>query len=357
VLTAVDRATALTGQLLAFARAEVVQPRVLDLNTVVVQVEQLLRRTLGEDIQLDTRLAADLPAVRVDPGQIEQVLVNLAVNARDAMPGGGTLAIETDGVAVDEHYAAQHPGVRPGAYVRLRVSDTGTGMSRDTIERAFEPFFTTKPKGQGTGLGLATIWGIVSKAGGYAQIYSELGTGTTITVLLPVTNEAPAPAEVQLAPPQPGNGQTILLVEDEESLRLVTARILDRAGYRVVVAAHGPEALDVQDAVDLLLTDVVMPHMPGTELAARLLERHPGLPVIYLSGYAEPILAARNTLPSDVTLLTKPVPEGALLRAVAAALNGGGLAPPTDSRSAAGAGHRRRHGVGGVPTRDEAEAG
>jgi CheY-like chemotaxis protein len=280
----------------------------------------LLRRTLGEDIQLHTRLAAGLRAVRVDPGQIEQVLVNLAVNARDAMPGGGTLALETDGVAVDDHYAAQHPGVTPGAYVRLRVSDTGTGMSRDTIERAFEPFFTTKPKGQGTGLGLATIWGIVTKAGGSAQIYSELGTGTTITVLLPATDEVPAAETAELSAPEPGNGQTILLVEDEESLRLVTARILDRAGYRVVAAAHGPEALDVSDPIDLLLTDVVMPHMPGTELAQQFLERHPGLPVIYLSGYAEPILAARNTLPAGVNLLTKPVPEDVLLRAVAAAL-------------------------------------
>jgi two-component system cell cycle sensor histidine kinase/response regulator CckA len=307
----------------------VVKPRVLDLNAVVADVEQLLRRTIGADIRLVTRCADGLPPVNADPGHLEQVLVNLAVNARDAMPDGGTLAIETDAVTIDEHYATLHPGAHPGDYVRLRVSDTGTGMSKDTVDRAFEPFFTTKPKGQGTGLGLATIYGIVTKAGGHVQIYSELGTGTTITVLLPRADadavERPAPA----APPRAGRGETILLVEDEPSLRAVTERILVRAGYRVLTAPDGAEAITVaahHDRIDLLLTDVVMPHMPGSELAQHLCAARPGLPVVFLSGYAEPILNARTDLSPDVTLLTKPVTELALLAAVADTLDAAGAA-------------------------------
>ena len=190
IVAAGDRAAGLTRQLLAFARADAVaEPRVLDLNSVVADVEKLLRRTLGEDITLVTHLTDEPCPVKADVGRLEQVLVNLAVNARDAMPNGGTLTIDTDAVTVDEHYAAQHPGLQAGRYMRLRVSDTGTGMSKATLERAFEPFFTTKPKGQGTGLGLATIYGIITQAGGHAQIYSEPGHGTTVTALLPVTDE------------------------------------------------------------------------------------------------------------------------------------------------------------------------
>jgi signal transduction histidine kinase/ActR/RegA family two-component response regulator len=321
VLRAVDRASRLTRQLLAFARRDVVRPDVLDLNAVVGDVEQLLLRTLGEDIQLHTHLAGDLRPVKADPGQLEQVLVNLAVNARDAMPTGGTLVIDTGNVVVDEHYVSTHPGIRPGDYVRLRVSDTGTGMSRATVERAFEPFFTTKPKGQGTGLGLATIYGIITEAGGQVQIYSEPGVGTTITALLPATADAVvAGGTTAVAPAQAGRGETILVVEDEESLRALTQRILVRNGYRVLTAADGPAALaraaDHPGPIDLLLTDVVMPRMLGHDLAREVLETRPEVRVIYMSGYAETVLTVHKTLPPGVTLLSKPVSESALLSTV-----------------------------------------
>ncbi len=326
VLRAVDRASRLTRQLLAFARRDVVRPHVLDLNAVVGEVEQLLLRTLGEDIQLHTHLAGDLRPIKADPGQLEQVLVNLAVNARDAMPTGGTLVIDTGNIAVDEHYAATHPGVDPGGYVRLRVSDTGTGMSRATVERAFEPFFTTKPKGQGTGLGLATIYGIITEAGGQVQIYSEPGVGTTITALLPATADtAVVDGATVVTPAQAGRGETILVVEDEDSLRALTQRILTRNGYQVLTAADGPAALaraaDHPGPIDLLLTDVVMPRMLGHELAHQVLETRPGVRVIYMSGYAETVLTVHKTLPPGVTLLSKPVSESALLGTVRQALD------------------------------------
>jgi PAS domain S-box-containing protein len=316
---AVDRATALTRQLLAFARAEVVQARAVDLNRVVADIEQLLHRTLGDDVQLTTRYARGVVPVYIDPGQLEQVLVNLAVNARDAMPGGGELTIETGTEVVDEY----HTGQRPGRHARLRVTDTGAGMSKATVDRAFEPFFTTKPKGQGTGLGLATIYGIVTSAGGDVQIDSEVGRGTTITVLLPRTDRPLASAEPSTVTTRLGAGETILFVEDEPSLRSVTERILSGAGYRVLVAEDGVAALDLAargDHIDLLLTDVMMPHVSGPDLAAKLRETRPDLPVIFVSGYAEPILSTRNSLPAGIVLLTKPVAAGQLLGKVRDAL-------------------------------------
>jgi PAS domain S-box-containing protein len=327
VLRAVDRATSLTRQLLSFAREEVVQLRLQHLNAVVTDIEQMLRRTLGDDVELRTSLAADLPPIMADRGQVEQVLVNLAVNARDAMPGGGALTIDTEQVTVDEHYAAYHPGAQIGEYVRMRVSDTGAGMSQDTIDRAFEPFFTTKPKGQGTGLGLATIHGIVTQAGGHVQIYSELGVGTSITVLFPVTEDtAIEPAAAPLASDHSGRGETILLVEDEDSLRALTARILAGNGYKVIAAADGCEAIGIAErhfgGLDLLLTDVVMPKMLGHELAKRLQEVQPGLRVIYLSGYARPVLSSHKTLPPGVTLLSKPVSQALLFATIRQILDG-----------------------------------
>ncbi|WP_426512120.1 ATP-binding protein [Dactylosporangium sp. McL0621] len=326
IVAAGDRATGLTRQLLSFARADPApETRSLDLNTVVTDLDTLLRRALGEDITVVTDLTAQPWPILADPGRLEQVLVNLAVNARDAMPGGGTLTIETAPVTVDEHYAAQHPGMRTGRYMRLRVSDTGTGMSRATRERAFEPFFTTKPKGHGTGLGLVTIYGIITQAGGYAQIYSELGHGTTITALLPATDDlaepdtAPAPSE------RPSAGGTILLVEDDDSLRAITERILQRAGYTVLSAATAAEAQQLAGAhpgIALLLTDVMLPDMHGPALAAALPAIHAGLPVVYLSGYTETILATRSTIPAGATLLTKPVGAHQLLHTVARALDG-----------------------------------
>jgi PAS domain S-box-containing protein len=325
IVQAGDRATNLTRQLLSFARAEVSQLQTVDLNAVVDGVERLLRRTIGEDIELITCPADEVWPVRADPGRIEQVLLNLVVNARDAMPTGGTITVEIDPFTADEHYAAYHPGVDAGRHMRLRVTDTGTGMSQATIDRAFEPFFTTKPKGQGTGLGLATIYGIITQAGGHAQITSEVGAGTTFTASFPVTEQAAdeqartAPAARDLDPPDLPR-ETILLAEDEDSLRLLTHRILTRHGYTVIAASNGREALELASrhaaSIDLVLTDVIMPHMNGHDLARSLQAAHPDLPVIYMSGYAEPMLASRSTLPAGVNLLSKPITEHQILAAI-----------------------------------------
>jgi PAS domain S-box-containing protein len=325
IIQAGDRASTLTRQLLSFARAEVAQTCVLDLNVVVTGIEQLLRRTIGEDIQLDIQLTGDPWPIRADTGQIEQVLLNLVVNARDAMPTGGVLGIITDPITIDEQYAAHHPGSRLGRYMRLRVTDTGTGMSRATIDRAFDPFFTTKPKGQGTGLGLATIYGIVTQSGGHVQIDSEPGAGTTVTTLLPVTDEATGPVEPAAphsfdARDEARHHETVLIAEDETSLRTLTERVLTRHGYTVITASDGPDAVDIAQrhagAIDLLLTDVIMPEMSGPDLARRLQATRPGLPVIYMSGYAEPLIGSRTALPVDVTVLSKPVTEREILEAI-----------------------------------------
>ncbi|MEV0565956.1 ATP-binding protein [Dactylosporangium sp. NPDC050588] len=325
IVAAGDRATALTRQLLSFARADPApETRVLDLNTIVADLGTLLRRALGEDITLITDLTAQPWPISADPGRLEQVLVNLAVNARDAMPGGGILTIETAPVTVDEHYAAQHPGTRTGRYMRLRVSDTGTGMDRATLERAFEPFFTTKPKGHGTGLGLATIYGIVTQAGGHAQIYSEPGHGTTIITLLPVTDDLTEPDATPAEQHRPGAGETILLVEDDDNLRAITERVLHNAGYTVLSAATVTDAQRLAAAdpdIALLLTDVILPDTHGPALAAALHRARPGLPVIYLSGYTETILASRSAIPAGATLLTKPVSAHQLLRTVTRVLD------------------------------------
>jgi PAS domain S-box-containing protein len=320
VLQAVESATKITRQLLSFARAEADRARPYELNAVVAEVEHILNRTLGDDIALQIRLADDLHGTVGDPGQMEQVLVNLAVNARDAMPSGGTLLISTDNVTLTEHDVVRHPGARPGPYVRLRVTDTGTGMSRDTVEHAFEPFFTTKPKGKGTGLGLATIYGIVRQAGGQIEIGSEPGVGTTVTALLPATDLAAEPADPVESTAPEGHGEMILVVEDEASLRALTERLLRRHNYRVLTAADGAEALGLTEQhrgeIRLLLTDVVMPNMAGHELARRMQQTQPDLPVVYLSGYAEPFLTTHKTLPPGVTLLTKPVAQSLLLTTV-----------------------------------------
>ncbi len=325
---AAEKAAHLTHQLLAFARREVVQPAVVDVNDVVAGVEQLLRRTLGEQVELHSSLAEDLLPVLADPGQLEQILVNLAVNARDAMPDGGTLRIDTANMEIDEDYAASRPELSPGPHVRLRVSDTGVGMPPETAQRAFDPFFTTKPPGQGTGLGLATVYGIVQQAGGRAQIYSEIGVGTTFTVLLPATEQASAPEESQ-SDSQPARGEeTILLVEDEQALREVTRRILTGAGYRVIVAANGPEALETADThsgpIDLVLSDVIMPQMPGPQMVAQLLAQRPSVRVLLMSGFAQPILDAGGHLDEGMTLIEKPFSGPTLLAKIAQILERAG---------------------------------
>jgi CheY-like chemotaxis protein len=290
-------------------------------------LEQLLRRTLGEHITLNTAPVGGLWPVKADAGQLEQVLVNLAVNARDAMPGGGTLTIDTANITVDEAYAEGRPGLKPGRYARLRVSDTGTGMPPEVVARVFEPFFTTKPKDKGTGLGLATFYGIITGAGGYAQIYSEPGLGTTITGLLPATSEeAGRTAGPQAAAPR-GRSETILLVEDEASLQELAARILTRNGYQVRAARTAAEApiiaADTSQPIDLLLTDVVMPEMLSNEVASRIHAIRPALPVLYMSGYAQPILDTHGAFTSQIDLLEKPFTEATLLTRVRRAIDNG----------------------------------
>jgi PAS domain S-box-containing protein len=314
---AADRATRLTHQLLAFARREMVQPRVLNLNAVVASVTKLLRRTLGEHVALVAELEPDLGPVLADPGQIEQILVNLAVNSRDAMPGGGKLVIETANVEVDGGYAAIHANLSPGRYVALKVSDNGIGMSPEVIDRAFEPFFTTKPKGEGTGLGLATIYGIVTQAEGNVRIYSEPRLGTTVTVLLPVTDRPALVAEKAPGTIEGGGNELVLLVEDEPAMREVTRRILARNGYQVITAANGQQAIDVATSCDrhinLLLTDVVMPGMQGREVAERVCALQPAIDVLYMSGYTQGILGAQGFLEPGINLIEKPFTETSLL--------------------------------------------
>ena len=327
VLRAGQRATELTHQLLAFGRREVVRPRVLDLNVVIREVEQLLLRTLGEHIRLHTDLEPLLWPVRADPGQIEQVLVNLAVNARDAMPTGGTLTVHTGNQVIGaEDAVALRPPAPPGRYVRLEVSDTGAGIPPEVLERVFEPFFTTKAPGEGTGLGLATVYGIIAQADGHSYLNSTVGAGTTCIALLPVTDEAPAAPGPVAAPVQlQRGGECVLIVEDEAALREVTERILTRNGYQVVSAGGGPEALEIAKDpavhMDLLLTDVIMPHMHGQQLAEHIRRIRPSLPIVYMSGYAQPFITGEGTLEPNTILITKPFTQHELLERLREALD------------------------------------
>jgi PAS domain S-box-containing protein len=330
VVRAGESAARLTHQLLAFARREVVRPQPIDINAVVAGLESLVGRGLGEHIELVSSPGKDLWPALMDPGQLEQVLTNLAVNARDSMPNGGTLTIDCENVDVDAAYAAGRPGLEPGRFVRIRVTDTGTGMDAATLRRAFEPFFTTKTKGQGTGLGLATVYGIVTQAGGNISIYSEVGVGTRVHVLLPASNQAPRPAATELnAFRAPVSAVTILVVEDADDLREITELILKKAGYHVIAAHSGRLALEMLEhlngAVDLLVTDVVMPRMQGPELVQRIKAVHPEIRVLYMSGYAQTILGDGGTLADGVLLLEKPFTETALLGKVEQALHAGTL--------------------------------
>jgi signal transduction histidine kinase len=326
VKKAAERAAGLTHQLLLFARRDVVRPQVLDIDSVITSVEDMLRRTLGEHVELVISLAGDLWPVLADPGQLEQVLVNLAVNARDAMPGGGTLTIDTSNITVDADTIAGGSKARKGRNVRLRVSDTGAGMTPEIAEHVFEPFFTTRREGGGTGLGLATVYGILMQADGAIRIYSESGAGTTFTITLPVTAEAATP----LAEPAPyqrtPRGETVLVVEDEEALREVTRRIFTRNGYQVITAASGPEAIAIATThpseIHLLVTDVVMPHMLGKEVAERMRAVKPGIEVLFMSGYARPVLASQGRLDPNVALVAKPFSEADLLTMAGQVLNG-----------------------------------
>ena len=316
-----QRATALTRQLLAFSRQQILTPSILELNDLVLNMVKMLPRLLGEDIDVSTCLCPDLGMVKADQGQIEQVIVNLAVNARDAMPKGGKLRIETANVELDQAYACQHLGAKPGRYVKLAVIDSGAGIDIETLAHIFEPFFTTKGVGKGTGLGLAMVYGVVKQSGGYIWVDSEPGQGASFQIFLPQVSE---PAAI-ITPSAPladvrGGEETILLVEDSEPLRKLTRAFLESRGFHVLVAQDAEEALQVEarhvGKIDLLLTDIVMPGMNGTALAQRLLLKQPGTRVLYISGYTDSLIAVHGVLEQGMVLLHKPFTEEALLRKV-----------------------------------------
>jgi signal transduction histidine kinase len=316
------QATAVTRQLLAFSRRQVLAPRVLDLNAIVAELEPILRRLIGEDVELVTALEPGLRRIEADPTQIQQVVVNLAVNARDAMPHGGTLTLETASVVLDEAYARRRIAVRPGAYVMLAVTDSGAGMDPETQARIFEPFFTTKEQGKGTGLGLATVYGIVKQSGGFIWVYSEPGRGSTFKVYLPQqTGDAAAAERLDRSPAVRRRGhETILLVEDAPMVRALAREVLERSGYVVLEAARGAEALQVSarhaGRIDLLLTDVVMPGMNGRELAERLRAERPGTRILYMSGYTEHAIVHQGVLSSGMQFFPKPFTPDALAEKV-----------------------------------------
>jgi two-component system, cell cycle sensor histidine kinase and response regulator CckA len=320
------RAAELTKQLLAFSRQQFIEPRVVDTNSVVRDIENLLRKLIGEDVELTTRLQQNAGNIKVDPSQLEQILMNLAVNARDAMPEGGKLILETAHVELDEAYARQHLGAKAGDFLMLVVSDTGIGMDSQTLARIFEPFFTTKSDGRGTGLGLSTVYGIVKQNNGYIMAYSEVGRGTTFRIYFPRVREAAELRNHQSNQPESSKGsETILIVEDEEALRELARELLEANGYKVIEAERGEIAIRLvecsQTPIDLLLTDVVMPGMGGKQLAKHLLELRPGLRVLYMSGYTDDVINNRGVLPENTLLLPKPFTRAVLLRKVREALD------------------------------------
>ncbi len=322
-----ERAASLTYQLLAFSRKQMLQPRTIDLNGVVSDTAAMLRQLIGEHIDLVTRLAAVRGVVRIDPGQMQQVIMNLSVNSRDAMPRGGTLTIETGDVTADRSFTGNHPGLKPGEYVLLRVSDTGTGMGEAEMAHIFEPFFTTKGPGKGTGLGLAVVFGIVKQSGGYIYASSSVGIGSTFDIFLPKV-EAQAGEDVEPVPAdhRPAGDETILVAEDDQFVRSLVVTSLAQQGYRMLEAADGEQALrmaaGLTEKIHLLLTDVVMPVMGGAELAKRLMELRPGLKVLFMSGYSER-MSVEAALPRDgAIMLEKPFDVGTLARKVRTTLDG-----------------------------------
>jgi two-component system cell cycle sensor histidine kinase/response regulator CckA len=324
---AADRAAALTRQMLAFSRRQVMQARVVNINTVVSDTLHLLRRIIGEDVELVTRLADRLSNATLDPDQLSQIVFNLAVNARDAMPQGGTLDIETANIELDEVYAESHPPVQPGSYVMLAVSDSGTGINKDNLPRIFEPFFTTKEMGKGTGLGLAIVYGIVKQCGGYIWVYSEPGLGTTFKLYFPVTRSAVGTNPQSTPMSEQSNGETILVVEDDAAIRANVRECLQNLGYSVMEASSGVEALDACERaggkIDLVMTDLVMPGMSGRQTATQLSSKFPGVRLMYTSGYTEDGAARRELMQEGTTFLEKPYTVAELARAVQRALAAG----------------------------------
>jgi len=326
VKRAADRAADLTAQLLAFSRKQILQPRVVNLNEIVRRMEKMLPHMIGEDLELVMLLQPDAGNVRADQGQIEQVIMNLAANARDAMPRGGTLSFQTANLRADDALLSVHPEIAPGEYVTLTVTDTGTGMGPQTIARIFEPFFTTKELGKGTGLGLATVYGIIKQSGGYIYCASELGKGTSFQIHLPKVLEARS-ADPNNPSPESENqgGETILLVEDEEALRRYCRAILAGKGYSILEAASGDEALEVVRStgtnVHLLLADVVMPHMSGPELGRKLRVLQPDVKFLYMTGYSQELASRNGSLGADADLIEKPFDSASLLARVRKALS------------------------------------
>jgi signal transduction histidine kinase len=319
IVKGAGRAAALTKQLLAFSRQHVMEMVSIDLNLLIVDMVTMLRRMIGADIEVTTTLAADLPAVRGDRGQLEQVVMNLVINARDATSGGGTVLIETGGVVIDATSASAHPGLKAGSYVTLSVSDNGCGMTDEIKARLFEPFFTTKPRGQGTGLGLATVYGIVVQSGGAIHVESEFGRGSSFTVYLPRESEPAHVPDRRIEPQRASGSALVLLVEDEQAVRELVRVILERAGYAVIEAGNAEEAetlFDAMPSVDLLITDVVMPGRSGFELFHRLLEKLPSLRVLFISGYTDYAKIDRPIVDRDLAFLEKPFSAEALLTKV-----------------------------------------
>jgi PAS domain S-box-containing protein len=327
VVSAGKRAQTLVRQLLAFSRKQPLQFQAVDMNRLIGDFKKLLRRTVREDIRIRTKLSRSIPQVKGDIGQIEQVIMNLAVNAQDAMPEGGTLTLETSAVELDAAYAGRKKGVTPGAYVRVAISDTGTGMDDETLEHLFEPFFTTKETGKGTGLGLSTAYGIIKQHGGNIWAYSEPGLGTTIKLYLPVP-EADFESEASLpqAAKNTKGSEVLLLVEDDRQVRNLSSVILQRQGYKVLPAPNGKEALclleEHKDRIDLLLTDVIMPDMNGKELFEKVSALHPGVRVLYMSGYTDDVIAHHGVIDAGVNFIEKPFTVKALAAKVREVLEG-----------------------------------
>jgi CheY-like chemotaxis protein len=333
IVKAGNQAAALTTQLLAFSRRQMIQPKPVDLNHLITNLEKMLRRVIGEDVALYTLLSPDLAPIKADANQMEQVLINLVANARDAMPRGGALTIATKNVLIGDSLHCEGSDLPPGAYVEMAVSDTGEGMDPDTRNHLFEPFFTTKERGKGTGLGLSSVYGSVRQNGGGIVVWSERGSGATFRIYLPQLREPAAAEQPDLPRNSNGRGtETILLVEDEVPLRRMLQESLSNAGYRVLEANDGTDAIRKWEkqagSIDLLLTDVVMPLVNGRQLAQRMTSAGPQMRVIYMSGYADDVIAYHGILDENTTLVQKPFSPGALLAKVREVLDAGKPQPP-----------------------------
>jgi len=326
ILKAAERAAGLTRQLLAFSRQQILQPRIVDLNGLVADMEKMLRRLIGEDVQLETSLDPDLGSIKADPGQIEQVLMNLAVNARDAMPDGGRLTIETRNTELGPDDVARRPPTRAGLYVMLAVTDSGMGMDAETQSHLFEPFFTTKETGKGTGLGLSTVYGIVKQSEGYVWCYSEIGVGTTFKIYLPRVDEEASPRRKPTAAGPAGGSETVLLIEDDASLRDLLCETLEGAGYTVLVADGGAKALQIADeyggAIHLIVTDVIMPGLTGRQAAEKIKDAHSEVEIFFISGYTNEVIAKHGVLEPRARFLSKPFTPDDLLRKIRDVLDG-----------------------------------